>query len=80
MSLPLLTLAVAPVAREVVRQAQTARSKGSLKRIPLGAHIVHVGLLVLLLGHLSTTVLVDRGDASHRVSLVKDEVLSLIHI
>ena len=75
MSLPLLTLAVAPVAREVVRQAQTARSKGSLKRIPLGAHIVHVGLLVLLLGHLSTTVLVDRGDASHRVSLVKDEVI-----
>ncbi|MEC8264666.1 MAG: cytochrome c biogenesis protein CcsA, partial [Candidatus Thermoplasmatota archaeon] len=75
MSLPLLTLAVAPVSREVVRQAQTARSKGSLKRIPLGAHIVHAGLLVLLLGHLSTTVLVDRGDASHRVSLVKDEVI-----
>ena len=63
-----------PVAREVVRQFNTS-SKGSLKRIPLGAHIVHVGLLVLLLGHLSTTVLVDRGDASHRVSLVKDEVI-----
>jgi hypothetical protein len=30
---------------------------------------------VLLLGHLSTTVLVDRGDASHRVSLIKDEVI-----
>jgi len=28
-----------------------------------------------LLGHLSTTVLVDRGDAAHRISLVKDEVI-----
>tara|TARA_B100000900_G_scaffold224485_3_gene190442 strand:- start:3144 stop:3689 length:546 start_codon:yes stop_codon:yes gene_type:complete len=30
---------------------------------------------MLLLGHLSTTVLVDRGDASHRISLVKDEII-----
>ena len=27
------------------------------------------------MGHLSTTVLVDRGDATHRISLVKDEVI-----
>ena len=46
-----------------------------LLRIPLGAHVVHLGLLLLLLGHLSTTVLVDRGDASHRLSLVKNEVI-----
>lgn len=75
MSLPMLTLAVAPVGREVVRQVAAAREKGTLRRIPLGAHVVHLGLLLLLLGHLSTTVLVDRGDASHRVSLVKDEVI-----
>ena len=43
--------------------------------MPVGAHIVHFGLLLLLLGHLSTTVLVDRGDASHRLSLVKDETI-----
>ena len=75
MSLPMLALAVAPVGREVYRQALVANEKGTLRRIPLGAHLVHLGLLVLLLGHLSTTVLVDRGDASHRVSLVKDEVI-----
>ncbi len=75
MSLPMLTLALAPVVREVINQSKTARSKGVLLRIPLGAHVVHLGLLLLLLGHLSTTVLVDRGDASHRVSMIKDEVI-----
>jgi cytochrome c biogenesis factor len=75
MTFPLLTLATAPIAREVVRQMQTAREKGTWKRIPFGAHVVHLGLLLLLLGHLSTTVLVDRGDAAHRISLVKDEVI-----
>lgn len=74
-SLPMIALATAPVAREVVRQWTTSRQKSTLMRIPLGAHVVHLGLLLLLLGHLSTTVLVDRGDASHRLSLVKDEVI-----
>ena len=74
-SLPFLLLAGAPVGREVVRQAVKAREKGTLLRIPLGAHIVHFGLLLLLLGHLSTTTLVDRGDASHRISLVKNEMI-----
>ena len=75
MTLPLLALATAPIAREVGRNVQSARKKGTWKRIPLGAHVVHLGLLLLLLGHLSTTVLVDRGDAAHRISLVKDEVI-----
>ena len=75
MTFPLLALATAPIGREVVRNVQTARKKGTWKRIPLGAHVVHLGLLLLLLGHLSTTVLVDRGDAAHRISLVKDEVI-----
>ena len=74
-SLPMVMLALAPMSREVVRQVKHARSKGSWKRIPLGAHVVHLGLLLLILGHLSTTVLVDRGDASHRISLVRDEVI-----
>ncbi|MCH1461485.1 MAG: cytochrome c biogenesis protein CcsA [Candidatus Poseidonia sp.] len=74
-SLPALILALAPMAREVNRTLTKARSKGTMLHIPFGAHIVHFGLLLLLLGHLSTTVLVDRGDASHRLSLVKDEVI-----
>jgi len=74
-SLPMVLLATAPMAREVGEQVSRARAKGTWKRIPLGAHIVHLGILLLLLGHLSTTVLVDRGDATHRISLVKDEVI-----
>jgi len=74
-SLPMLALATAPVAREVGRQWKKGQSKNTFIRIPLGAHVVHLGLLLLLLGHLSTTVLVDRGDASHRISLVKDELI-----
>lgn len=74
-SLPMLTLATAPVAREVSRQWTKSMKKQMFLRIPLGAHVVHLGLLLLLLGHLSTTVLVDRGDASHRLSLVKNEVI-----
>ena len=30
---------------------------------------------MLLIGHITTTVLVDRGDASHRITLVKDEII-----
>jgi len=74
-SLPALILALVPMAREVKRTWAKARNKGTMLHIPFGAHIVHLGLLLLLLGHLSTTVLVDRGDASHRLSLVKDEVI-----
>ena len=59
----------------MVRQIATAKKKGTFRRIPLGAHIVHFGLILLLLGHLSTTTLVDRGDASHRLSLVKNEMI-----
>ena len=75
MSLPMLAMALAPVTREVVAQFNAAREKGAIRRNPLGAHVVHLGLLLLLLGHLSTTVLVDRGDASHRVSMVKDDIV-----
>ncbi|MDP6199559.1 MAG: cytochrome c biogenesis protein CcsA [Candidatus Poseidonia sp.] len=74
-SLPMLTLAAAPMIREVRVNIEKASKKGTWKRIPLGAHVVHLGLLLLLLGHLSTTVLVDRGSAEHRLSLVKDEVI-----
>jgi cytochrome c biogenesis factor len=74
-SLPMILMAIAPMGREVVRQVRSASANGSWKRIPLAAHVVHLGLLLLLLGHLSTTVLVDRGDASHRISLVKDEII-----
>tara|TARA_Y200000002_G_C22471699_1_gene574861 strand:+ start:184 stop:744 length:561 start_codon:yes stop_codon:yes gene_type:complete len=39
----------------------------------VGSSIAHVGILILLLGHVLTTTLVDRTDPSHLVTLVRDQ-------
>jgi len=76
LTLPILILVVVPMVKEVVITQGIERSKIPIwRRIPLGAHLVHLGLLLLLIGHVYTTVLIDRGDASHRVTMVKDEIV-----
>lgn len=76
LTLPIVILVVVPMVKEVVVTQGINRPKTPIwKRIPLGAHIVHLGLLLLLIGHVYTTVLVDRGDASHRITMVKDEIV-----
>ena len=42
-------------------------------RRKVGSSIAHVGILILLLGHVLTTTLVDRTDPSHLVTLVRDQ-------
>ncbi len=74
-SLPILLLLVGPMLVEVYSQIKQTNKSPIWHRIPVGAHIVHLGLVLLLIGHITTTVLVDRGDASHRVTLVKDEMI-----
>ena len=39
----------------------------------LASHVAHLGILLLLIGHVMTTTLVDRSDPSHLVTLVKDQ-------
>ena len=76
LTLPIVLLVIVPMVKEVVVTQGIQRSKEPWwRRIPLGAHIVHLGLLLLLVGHVYTTVLVDRGDASHRVTMVKGETV-----
>lgn len=75
LSLPMLLFVVGPLVLEIKDQAKKSNKTVSLLRIPLNAHIVHLGLVLLLIGHITTTVLVDRGDASHRITLVKDEII-----
>ncbi len=41
----------------------------------LGAHLVHFGLIILIIGHIFATTLVDRGDLSHRLSLPEDKAV-----
>ena len=38
----------------------------------LGTHMAHAGILLLLIGHVLTTTLVDRTDPSHFVTLERD--------
>ena len=38
---------------------------------------MHFGILLLLVGHVFTTVLVDRGDATHRITLVRGEMVEV---
>lgn len=49
----------------------TAKSNVARLRL-IGSHLAHLGLILLLLGHVLTTTLVDRADPSHLVTLEKD--------
>ena len=49
------------------------RSQPAKSRL-LGSHLAHAGILLLLIGHVMTTTLVDRTDQSHFVTLHRDEV------
>ena len=71
----MLLVLVAPLGLEVYSQFAKSSKTPFWQRIPVGAHLVHFGLVLLLIGHITTTVLVDRGDASHRITLVKDELV-----
>ena len=49
-------------------------SKKNSSRIRLlGSHLSHLGILLLLVGHIFTTTLIDRSDPSHLVTLSRDQ-------
>ena len=75
LSFPILLIVVGPLVFEIKDQINKSSKAAFWTRIPVNAHIVHLGLVLLLIGHITTTVLVDRGDASHRITLVKDEII-----
>ena len=39
----------------------------------IGAHVIHIGIVLLIIGHLFATTSIDRGDLSHQVTLVRDQ-------
>ena len=73
--LPMLLVCIGPLFSEIRNRFTGTKFQSKAKLIPLSAHVVHLGLILLIIGHVSTTLLVDRGDASHRVTLVKDEII-----
>ncbi len=76
MAIPSLSTELGRTSKSLKARLQKFGLKGSSNRWRLlGAHTVHLGLLLLLLGHVFTTTLVDRGDAGHRYSLNKDQAI-----
>ncbi len=72
--LPLTLLTIPAVARlSFVSLKAYSSSKRSTSAISSLAHFAHFGILLLLVGHLLTTTLVDRSDPSHQVVLVQDQ-------
>ncbi len=71
--LPSVLIALVPMGAEVYNRVSTS----GFSKIAPAAHLVHFGILLLLVGHVFTTVLVDRGDATHRITLVRGEMVEV---
>jgi len=72
-ALPLLIFSVPPMARLVwTRYGEFQRRRKPLQLRRMAIHVAHLGILLLLVGHVFTTTLVQRGDPSHIAMLAKD--------
>ena len=56
-----------------IRQNGLFDKKNSSRIRLLGSHLSHLGILLLLVGHIFTTTLIDRSDPSHLVTLSRDQ-------
>ena len=43
------------------------------KRITMWAHVIYLGLVLLIIGHVMSTTIVDRGTYDHSVTMIKGE-------
>ena len=43
------------------------------RKLPFFAHLIHLGLVLMIIGHVMSTTIIDRGTFSHTVTLIKDE-------
>ena len=67
-----LYITLANVAPKLKKDGFLNRNNSSRLRL-LGSHLSHFGILLLLVGHVFTTTLIDRSDPSHLVTLSKDQ-------
>ena len=49
------------------------KENSSERKIPFFAHLIHLGLVLMVIGHVMSTTIIDRGTFAHTVTLVKDE-------
>ena len=72
-ALPLLTVSIPPMVRLIwLRCNSFERRPNPLNLRRISMHVAHLGIILLLLGHVFTTTLVQRGDSSHVVVLPHD--------
>ena len=72
-ALPLLIFSIPPITRLVwVRIGEFQLRSKPIQLHRMAMHIAHLGILLLLVGHVFTTTLVQRGDPSHIVMLARD--------
>ena len=60
----------------VIREKGPRSPKVASRVRTLSSHVSHLGIILLLVGHVLTTTLVSRSDPSHLVTLVKDQPIS----
>ncbi|MBJ61542.1 MAG: hypothetical protein CMB54_06495 [Euryarchaeota archaeon] len=56
-----------------IRKTSIVRKRRKPNLRVLGSHLAHAGILILLVGHVLTTTLVDRIDPSHQITLIRNE-------
>tara|TARA_B100001115_G_scaffold185090_1_gene191511 strand:+ start:9271 stop:11826 length:2556 start_codon:yes stop_codon:yes gene_type:complete len=44
--------------------------------VSVSAHVIHLGVVILIIGHLFATTLIDRNDLSHQITLIRDDTSS----
>ena len=49
------------------------RENSGKRKITFFAHFIHLGLVLLVIGHVMSTTIIDRGTYSHSVTLIQDE-------
>ena len=75
MPIALITLpALTSVILSLIKNRKRTRSRNSLKLI--FAHIIHLGIVILIIGHLLSTTSIDRNDMSHQITLLRNETTS----
>jgi len=73
--MPMALMAI-PALISIIYSAIKSIPKRKNKSISLkiiAAHIIHLGIVLLIIGHLFATTSIDRGDLSHQVTLVRNQ-------
>ena len=72
--IPAILLAIPSIISVIHKNSKMLSKRKSNSTIvrTLAAHLTHLGILILVFGHIFATVLVERGGPEHQITLAKD--------